>query len=1044
MAYPYALNTFEESFYLANNPDVVTAIANGDFSSALQHYEMYGENEGRLPNSAFSPQFYFSTYPDVLAAVNAGTIPGALWHFENFGLAEARRPSEQVDFNEVNYLAQNPDVAAAVAAGDFVSGWQHYVMYGQDEGREPGGTTPPPGEIITLTPGVDTVLLDGLQVDTVRGVVDPGTAQQTFTIGDLIDGNGNTQLDLAVANGGNAAFATVKDVASINLLAGTAAAVNFNAVAWSGIGAINLNQGANGLAAQFNNIQAGADLSIAQVSGTLEADQTNGVGIQIWSHQGGSVSYTADLGNVVGTAVTGNDVGATFDAIGNGAAITVGDVTLTGTKADEGQLWVTQTQDKAGDVVVGNVSISGFASIDVGIYNSSHTKDSAAANTTVGDITVATGKSGSISVSVEQTGYNQLGDVSVGNVTMTGGDAADAYFFVENYGYEWAAASNVTVGNTTIGDIAADVGMSGSITVSISASAYASLGSATVGDLTIGSLTASVGQAGDFNFWAGHYATNSGSGDATVGKTTVGDVTLVLATDASGDYTLSATASNSVSGDATVGDVVVGAFDAKLGVNADLTVDYWFEAGVVGAAAVATVGNVTFGNVNFDVNDGASVSYSVSVSSDNGIGNLTFGDLTVAGGVDSDVTYYNYAWAYNTSDIESLTFGNIDVAMKQSGYFYGSISQDATSGRFGDVAIGNVSLAAAKSATAEFYVNIEGETNLGDVTVGDLSLAAQAANAYASFSASFSNDGSGAVGDVTFGNVAMSAAGGQGAESYLEIYVGDAGSAGTLTFGDFDLSVNNKTATALSNWSYVSVSVDNDLGNVVIGNINLSTSTVLAATTDKNFVSASFAAEAQGTLTVGNVSVSGGDGAADNFADLNGWLSLSSSGGKTITIGDVDYSGYGAKATIDVSGYAGAANIAGGAKADTITDNKGTNAITGNGGADVFTFVNDNTGKGLVTMDQILDFSNSGGDKIDLDLLNGVLTVPRYSEVGGLADFGAFNTAANAADKAVFVGEVTGVDGVIAAVDYDENGSVDFMINLVGVDLNGVDVASFV
>jgi hypothetical protein len=33
---------------------------------------------------------------------------------------------------------------------------------------------------------------------------------------------------------------------------------------------------------------------------------------------------------------------------------------------------------------------------------------------------------------------------------------------------------------------------------------------------------------------------------------------------------------------------------------------------------------------------------------------------------------------------------------------------------------------------------------------------------------------------------------------------------------------------------------------------------------------------------------------------------------------------------------------------------------------------------------------------------------------------------------------------VIAAVDYDVDGAVDFMINLVGVGLDGVDVSSFV
>jgi Ca2+-binding RTX toxin-like protein len=259
-----------------------------------------------------------------------------------------------------------------------------------------------------------------------------------------------------------------------------------------------------------------------------------------------------------------------------------------------------------------------------------------------------------------------------------------------------------------------------------------------------------------------------------------------------------------------------------------------------------------------------------------------------------------------------------------------------------------------------------------------------------------------------------------------------------MTFGDFDLSVTSGPKKLGAN---VIVSIENTLSDVVMGDINLSGG-VRGATDVTMTYTADVNAYAAGNLTVGNITVSGGDGLSDNFESLDfavpTWLDVSAGG--NVVVGAIDYSGYGAAVAIDVSTVGGAPSIAGGAKADTITDNKGANAITGNGGADIFKFIDANTGKTVATFDQILDFTNSAGDKIDI---TPVVNVANYSE-GVYADFATYAAAANAGNKAVFVGEVGGVDGVIAAVDYDVNGSVDFMINLVGVGLDGVDVASFV
>jgi hypothetical protein len=290
---------------------------------------------------------------------------------------------------------------------------------------------------------------------------------------------------------------------------------------------------------------------------------------------------------------------------------------------------------------------------------------------------------------------------------------------------------------------------------------------------------------------------------------------------------------------------------------------------------------------------------------------------------------------------------------------------------------------------------------------------------------------------MTVGTVSIDV-NGENASGYFYASASSAANAGVMTFGGFDLSV---TSGPKKLGAEVFVSIDNTLSDVVMGGISLSggvrgaTDTTMTYTADVN-------AYAAGNLNVGDITVSGGDGASDNFATLDfaapTWLDVSA-GGK-VTVGAIDYSGYGAAATIDVSTVGGAASITGTAKADSITDNKGTNAVTGGAGADIFAFVDANTGKTLATMDQILDFSNSGGDKIDI---TPVVNIGNYSE-GTYTDFATFSAAANAGNKAVFVGAVGGVDGVIAAVDYDVDGAVDFMINLVGVGLDGVDVASFV
>lgn len=126
---------FDESFYLAENPDIAAAIATGDINSAFEHFVVFGISEGRDPSILLDEAFYLATNPDVEAAVQAGSFSSGLEHFLIFGDVEGRDPSSL--FDQSDYLINNPDVNDAVLAGAFQSGFEHYVEFGVDEARLP-------------------------------------------------------------------------------------------------------------------------------------------------------------------------------------------------------------------------------------------------------------------------------------------------------------------------------------------------------------------------------------------------------------------------------------------------------------------------------------------------------------------------------------------------------------------------------------------------------------------------------------------------------------------------------------------------------------------------------------------------------------------------------------------------------------------------------------------------------------------------------------------------------------------------------------------
>ncbi|MFB2898340.1 hypothetical protein ACE1CI_35940 [Aerosakkonemataceae cyanobacterium BLCC-F50] len=130
-----SFSVFNESFYLAHNPDVQTAVKAGYFSSGLEHFQKFGLAEGRVSVSPFyNEQYYLRKNSDVATEVAFGTFRSGLQHFILAGEAEGR-VSVSPFYDERFYLQKNSDVATAVASGNFRSGLQHFFAAGEAENR---------------------------------------------------------------------------------------------------------------------------------------------------------------------------------------------------------------------------------------------------------------------------------------------------------------------------------------------------------------------------------------------------------------------------------------------------------------------------------------------------------------------------------------------------------------------------------------------------------------------------------------------------------------------------------------------------------------------------------------------------------------------------------------------------------------------------------------------------------------------------------------------------------------------------------------------
>jgi hypothetical protein len=117
---------FDSQYYLEQDPEVDSALANGEFQNdPLLHYIESGAEAGLDPNPFFDSDYYLEQNPDIQAR---GINP--LEHYITFGWREGRRPSNNFDPNF--YLDRYPDVELAG-----IDPLEHFITVGMEEGRMP-------------------------------------------------------------------------------------------------------------------------------------------------------------------------------------------------------------------------------------------------------------------------------------------------------------------------------------------------------------------------------------------------------------------------------------------------------------------------------------------------------------------------------------------------------------------------------------------------------------------------------------------------------------------------------------------------------------------------------------------------------------------------------------------------------------------------------------------------------------------------------------------------------------------------------------------
>ena len=442
---------FDATYYLTNNADVVVAISQGNFSSALDHYTQFGGKELRQPNSTFNPTYYAINNPDVLNAVSTGGLSSVFAHYQQFGETEGRAPNTNfASFTADAYLTANPDVAAAITAGTFTSALDHYISFGQNEVRSGSGisatVTTNPGSTFTLTVGSASGadFTGGSGDDVFVGLIDDNTAaNNTFGTLDVLDGGAGTDTFSITADTSGAGIAlpaaSVTNIENYLIRNASGQTLTFNTSLVTGEQLITSDRSSDALT--LTNVAAGT---------TIEQR-----GNEVTTNGAITATYVA-AATAGALSISNGTVGTGAIAV-NGAGLT--DLTITSTGADNTVGNITTTGDPTSVTINAAVDLTA-SSVQV----ASNTGSQSLTITGAGDVSIGaidtdfatittTGLTGGLTATLSSTTSTALTGGSGSDVittsttgqtgTISGGEGSDTLILDDSADIDTAAEGGV-------------------------------------------------------------------------------------------------------------------------------------------------------------------------------------------------------------------------------------------------------------------------------------------------------------------------------------------------------------------------------------------------------------------------------------------------------------------------------------------------------------------------------------------------------------------------------------------------------------------------
>lgn len=822
--------------------------------------------------------------------------------------------------------------------------------------------------------------------------------------------------------------------------------------------------------ATVGNIVVGAiDIDVAQ-AGDIELNMRNCAIVCV--SEGATPSAAAD-----GNATAGNIIiGAMNVAIANSGSFTGYDVINLACVTGEGDATV-------GNLTIGDMVIAAgddVCALELTADNCAYAADgnAVAGKLTIGNIDLTAGDDSCFCIEANNEAWAKgegndatIGDFALGKMDFEMGNGSSIYVSVSNYGS--ASCGDLVSGNVTVGDLNLVMGSSSCACFSISSDLDSAHGSVTGGKVTVGNVNVMMGGIDNsFTLWLDNNASACGDTPSVVGDLKIGNIDVYGGADAYVCIDI-----NQYAYEGNAGNVTIGNVDIQIeneGSNSDGSACFFVSA------SGASVGNVTIGDVSMSGASSASMYNCLYVcASDGNIGNVTVGDISMTVGV-SATGYVNYSVCAE-DDLGNVTYGDINFdGSAESAYVCGYMWHSADYGSIGEIKTGNITLSAGESASVTLdacwtasdeignvsfgdialsavgddgcvclSIDICNSDDIGNISYGNISLTADGEDACAYAFLSAENDGNHSIGTITAGNIDLSAIG-DGACACLSMSFDSSDANGLLTVGNIaiNLDIGVTADASVTDDAVACIDIANEAGNLTVGNITLIAAEVTASYDATADVCACVTLEASttaGVLTVGNITVVGGyqnvGGDADNFAMLScagtSWLDLV---GDSITVGNIDYSGYEAAATIDVSAWDGAAIIKGAQDDTTITVNDGKNTIYLGDGSDTVNLGANATGPtAAATIDVIYDFT--AGD----DVLDGDVSGTSFAYNSNASSYDSFITAASNGflnlDYDVYAARVGG--DTYVAFNLDGDTDLDFVVKLVGVtaQINAADVS---